>query len=91
MESAYTLPKGTYRLSSGKSSALIIHRVGKIEIHGSQIIGDGSLVDITQTNPVTLMPDISVRIAGSPSPINLLKFYMEIPKEYRVYNINNSA
>ena len=66
------------------------HRVGKIEVRSSPIIEDGYLVDVTQTKPVSLMPDILVKIANSPSPVTLLKFYMEIPKKYKVYNINNN-
>ena len=62
-------------------------RTGRIEVQGSPIIKDGSLVELTQTSEVDLAPDISIKVSNFRSPSSRLNIYFSKPPQYETYYI----
>ncbi len=77
-------PKGYIYLIVKEVSGTRGNRHGKIEIHGSSLIQEGSLVELTKQKPVKLADDISAKVSNSPTSGSRLSIGIVRPYYYPI-------
>ena len=74
-------PRGNIELIVREIGGTKSTRIGKIEVHGSPLVREGSLIELTK-EPLKLASDISVKVVGSPTASSRLDISIVHPYYY---------